>query len=122
MVYRAGDTFFGSPGPLPAKAGHLWIIVHIYDDDLLGAVAVLVSVTMSNPTKDRSCVLNRGDHPYIAGESTIYYKAYEILVTELPVGMQPREPATADLLARVRQGLHASKFTPKGLKAKVPQK
>jgi len=46
-------------------------------------------------------------------------------MVEIPVEnlahLKQLEPLSVDLLSRVRQGLHRSKFTPRGFKSKVPR-
>jgi hypothetical protein len=66
--------------------------------------------------------LQRGDHPFITHDCAVYYQqAQELPVQEIET-MRRQDPVSGQLLSRIRQGLHRSKFTKRGLKSKVPQR
>lgn len=123
MSVQPGDTFYGDPRSLGSQVAHLWVVVAVYEDELdrASVLAVLVSATTATPRMDRSCVLLPGDHPFIHHESCMYYqKAVECPIADL-AQMQPHTPVSRQLLVRIRQGLHRSPQTKRGLKAKVPK-
>ena len=128
MAVSAGDTFLGHAGQLQIQTAHLWIVVHVDNSGLdTSAIAVMVNVTSWTGHGDGACILNPGDHSFINQRSYIYYRqALEVSVTDIEQlvmkqQMQKRVPVSQELLARVRQGLHASKFTPRRLKGIVPR-
>ena len=123
MPLKCGDTFL-----LPKTSGdreHLWIV--ITDPDLATNKAVCVNVTTQQTYSDSTCVLQPGDHPFISHTSVIFYQdARELDLTlvekALTTGIkdfvcQAHDPCSEHLLRRIRQGLIASKHTPKGIKA-----
>lgn len=123
MSVHPGDAFLGDPRQLAAQTRHLWIVVHVHESGLdTCALAVLVSATSWIPGGDTSCALDVGDHPFIAYRSFVYYQmAVEIPVTDVEQNMQRYAAVSPAVLTRLRQGLHASRFTPRGLKRKVPR-
>jgi hypothetical protein len=126
MGVSPGDTFRGDPSALGTAGGaHLWIIVDVYTPELDTCVlAVMVNATSNIPgAGDTSCVLEKGDHPFIHHRSYVFYlKTYEISVTELQALKLPAdEPVSPSLLTRIRQGLHKSTFTKQRFKDNVPK-
>lgn len=71
---KAGETFHArSPS---SSRTHLYIA--ITDPDPNGQF-VIANVTSQSPSKDQSCVIDVGDHPFIRQESVINYA--EALIT-----------------------------------------
>ncbi|MEY4514852.1 MAG: hypothetical protein RLZZ450_6974 [Pseudomonadota bacterium] len=116
-----GDTFLGDPTGF-SGGNHLWIVVAVNKSDMdTSVLAVLVNATTVVPRCDMTCVVNKGDHPFIVHASFIFYqKAAEIPVEDLAT-LKPQARCSDGLLKRVRQGLHRSPHTKRGLKPKVPQ-
>jgi hypothetical protein len=123
LPLQSGDAFL-----LPkssADTEHLWIIVT--EVDAVNSKAVCVNVTTRRPHSDLTAILKVGDHPFIKHESVINYQD----AREMPIDVVEQalatgttqfvciqlDPASEDLLKRVRQGLIDSKLTPKGIKA-----
>jgi len=122
LPLKCGDSFLI---PKSAKATeHLWIIVS--EIDAHTGKAICVNVTTLRRHSDITCVLKRGDHPFVVHDSVINYSD----ARELPINLveqafgaktqrfvcELHEPCTAELLARIQQGLIDSRFTPKGIK------
>jgi hypothetical protein len=123
LPLQCGDTFL-----LPrssAETEHLWIV--LTEVDASTRKAVCVNVTTRRHHSDLTLILNSGDHPFIKHESVINYQdAREMPIDAVEQALAARtaqfvcvqrEPASEDLLKRVRQGLIDSKQTPKGIKA-----
>ncbi len=67
----AGTTFL-----LAAVDIHLWIIV---SDPLIDPDNVLiVNLTSLTPGKDHSCILRRGDHPWIRHDTCVNYQDSQV--------------------------------------------
>lgn len=87
-----------------------------------------VSITTQRPGSDATCVLGPGDHPFVKHPSVVYYqdaRELDLLAIEraLTAGMQNvvctrHASCSPSLLLRIRQGLLASSFTPKNIKAR----
>jgi hypothetical protein len=123
LPLKCGDTFL-----LPKRSSdpeHLWIIVA--ETDPLSRKAICVNITTERPHSDKTCQLDRGDHPFVTHASVIFYQdAREIDLTmvekALAAGIKDfvciaHLPCSSELLARIQKGLIDSKFTPKGIKA-----
>jgi hypothetical protein len=107
---RAGDTF-----TLKDKSvdSHLWVIV---SDPAADAERLLfVSMTSYDITKEKVCLLDVGDHPFITHRTCIAYdfakvaplKALIALRDQGPLAMN--QPVSAELLERIRQGISLSR-------------
>jgi hypothetical protein len=101
---------------------HLWIVVAVNESDFDTAIyVVLVNVTSTAPGGDTSCVLERGDHEFISHRSYVYYGAIQEREPSEIAHLEVQPPCSADLLKRIREGLHRSRFTRRGFKDKVPK-
>jgi len=115
---RAGDTFRFADKRLEQ---HLWVII---SDPLIDVAdpVVIVRLTTNRRGRDRTCVLQPGDHPFITHETVVDYE--EALETSNPcldgfVGHGHaflQEPATPEVLSRIRQGAAVSPRIPEGCK------
>ena len=96
--------------------------------DAATGIAVCVNVTSKQSHSDTTLVLKAGDHRFITHESVINYQD----AREMPINLVEQalvkkteqfvctahDPYSEELLQRIRDGLIASKQTPKGIKAK----
>ena len=60
---------------MPKSSGaveHLWIIVAEIDPSTRKAVCV--NITSEQADSDKTCQLNKGDHPFVTHASVVYYK------------------------------------------------
>lgn len=125
MNIKPGDTFVIDPDG--GSNAHLWIVLAVYRPDLAYEDwALIVSITTLAKAKsvDSACVLNVGDHPFISHESFAYYQRMRevelnILAACVTSG---RQPCLQDLLTRLIEGLHRSRFTRRGFKSRVLRK
>lgn len=125
MSIKPGDTFVIDPDG--GSNAHLWVVLAVERPDwAYEDYALIVNVTTLDKTKlvDPACVLNVGDHAFVSHESFAHYgRMREVeLGTLSGFAASARQPCSADLLKRLIQGLHQSKYTKRGHKARVPQK
>ena len=95
-------------------------------------LAICVNVTSKQSHSDTTLVLVPGDHRFIKHDSVIMYAdaremRIDLVEQALSIALgkptnqfvcQAHDPCTPALLERIRQGLLASKQTPKGIKQK----
>jgi hypothetical protein len=106
---------------------HLWILITDPNPDT--GEAVMVNVTTKQSYSDTTVTLKVGDHPYIRHDSTIFYAdARTIKVAEAEKAITSGQKfitqhatCTPELLKRVQEGLHQSKFTPNKIRALCPR-
>lgn len=110
----------------PVNAGDTFLVAHPYkhlhvvcsDPAADTSKVLLLSITTFRPKEDESCILVKGDHPFITHKSCIRYKDARVasvaqIRTLLNGGqMTRREPVSAELLARIREGAEKSDFLP----------
>lgn len=124
MSTKPGDAFVIDPDG--GSNAHLWIVLGVYQPDMVYEDwGLIVSITTLAKAKfvDSACVLNVGDHPFISHESFAYYQRLrEVELTTLAkFATAARQRCSADLLKRLIQGLHQSKHSKRGHKARVSQ-
>ena len=110
---EAGDTFkYG-------RLLHLWVVLS--DPRMDRAKVVIVNMTTDDGV-DPSCILNATDHPFVQHRTCIRYDMARI-VTDVDLEqyvasntIRPREPVTAEILDRIRQGAAKSPYIPFGCK------
>lgn len=111
----AGDTFILSGGG--QRSPHLWVL--LWGPAGTADSFLAVSFTSLRPHSDRTCVVNVGEHPFIKHPTCVMYSDTRKITREkLDAAIAARaafvqEPASAELLDRVRAGLFASPFTPR---------
>lgn len=114
MGLRGGDTFQAAD---PQREPHLWIILsapeHYPQDPVL-----IVNLTSLRPGSETTCLLTRGDHPFIRHKSCVNYrdsrlvdrrKLEDALERQL---LLRRRRMSARLLRRIRAGAAASPHIP----------
>lgn len=100
---QAGTTFLRADSD-----DHLWIVLSDPHKDPQNVL--LVNMTSAHPRKERACVLNRGDHPWIRHETCINYG--DAVVTTLELLFKARntgalvvqEPLSPSVLTRLWKG------------------
>lgn len=108
---NAGDTFL-----VAHPYNHLHVVCS--DPTADASKVLLLNITTFRPKEDESCILMKGDHPFIKHKSCIRYKDARVasvaqIQTLLNGGqMSRREPVSAELLARIRDGAGVSDFLP----------
>lgn len=100
---------------------HLFILLtNAQPDDSM--LLVSVSTVQANLPHDQTCLLYRGDHPFIRRDSfVVYSKARIELRAKLIRGVnsgffESRESLDEAIFARVCHGVASSRFTPQGIK------
>ena len=105
----AGDTFLTVSKDI---RDHLWFIVS--DPTLDELNVLLVNLTTWKTGKDGSCILDRGDHPFITHKSIINYADARVTSIAKLAKLHElnqiyrKEPLSPAVLARIRQGLRMS--------------
>jgi CTP:molybdopterin cytidylyltransferase MocA len=110
-----GDTFLG--GSEVHGEDHLWIVIN--DPAAHGNSALIVNISTLRPRADTSCLLHRGDHPFIRHDSYVRFGSARAVSCQ-DVGhlfaarrLRPHQSASATLVARIRAAALAStKFPP----------
>jgi hypothetical protein len=117
---NAGETFHAqAPG---STRPHLYVAVTAANAE---GNFVIANVTSQSESKDQSCIMNVGDHPFIRKESVINYAAARV-TNEHAVSAAARRgiirydvPVTPAALARIQTGALSSPHTELGVKAAV---
>ncbi len=115
---RAGDTFRFADRALEK---HLWIVI---SDPMLDVTdpVVIVRLTTCRKGRDRTCILQPGDHPFIAHATVVDYD-WALVISN--AGLEGfvghgqaflQEPIRPQVLGRIRQGAAESEFMPEGCK------
>jgi hypothetical protein len=108
-VLRPGDTFHSE------LDGHLWVVLTEPDDS--GRI-VCVNFTTRQAWSDSTTVCQAGEHRFFAHETVVAYRYAQRYATKtvekyLKAGtFTAKEPCSAALLKKVRDGALRSDFTP----------
>ncbi|OIR24491.1 hypothetical protein BGC33_10720 [Bathymodiolus thermophilus thioautotrophic gill symbiont] len=94
---------------------HLFIIL---TEPVNGEIVTVNLSSYKTSFDDKSCVLDKGDHPFIKHKSYIVYHRSEILkATQLEnITIRQLEQVADDVFRRIIQGLLQSKQTPNKVK------
>ena len=110
---NAGDTFIiDVPGT--SLDSHLWIIIS--DPVTRPDEVILVNFTKYGASKDQACIVERGEHPFISQRTCVEYRRLKVASVEqlqafLDHGlMSSHNPASPDLLAKIRAGVPNSRM------------
>jgi hypothetical protein len=114
MMFAAGDTFLNELSS--AAPQHLWVVISdpVQDDGQL----VIVNFTSWLPGRDESCVLLKGDHPFIRHKTVVSYYDAKIVPREWLVKMERaglvviQSPVSHKMLQKIRDGAAQSEDTP----------
>jgi hypothetical protein len=118
-VTACGDTFLG--GAEVHGDDHLWVIIN--DPQAHDGAAVFVNVSTIRAKTDTTCILRRGDHPFIKHDSYVRFRsAKKALVEELDAlikarRLRPHQPADPALLERIRAAAAAAVEFPEDLRS-----
>jgi hypothetical protein len=107
---KAGDTFL-----LKDKAvdGHLWVVIS--DPEVDEDHVLFVSMTSYDITKEKVCLLDVGDHPFIKHKTCIAYEFAKAAPLKSLVALRDQghlamsQPVSDDLLELIRQGVSLSR-------------
>ena len=110
----AGNTFL-----LGARSAdiHLWVVI---SDPLAEPEnVVLVSLTSWDRTKEQTCLIEVGDHPFVRHRTVVSYAAARWGATSHQLdqlaasgALRPHQPASQPLLDRIRLGAARSRLLP----------
>jgi hypothetical protein len=110
-----GDTFLNLN---PYIATHLWAIVSTPTPE---DQVVMFNFTSRKPGCDETCVIRRGEHPFVKHDTAVAYRRGRLLsrtdwnkLQELGF-YEAQPPLSNALLKRIQQGALDSEFTPIGL-------
>ena len=104
----------------PGVSSHLWFVCTRPDAD--GQVALVSVTSVKTWTKDFTCQLTAGDHPFVQHPTVAAYQLARILtVTTIQarvkrLDFKEREPGSPELIHRLREGALDSTFTPNDVK------
>lgn len=71
-----GDTFLRTDSDR-----HLWVVLSDPSKDPDNVL--LVNLTSWKPEKERACILNCGDHPWVTHETCVNYNDFDAVITTL---------------------------------------
>jgi len=114
MPFTLGDTFLNksSQGLLP----HLWVVISKRTHSLEEVVIVNLTSCRDSGYVDQSCLLNKGDHPFIKHETYVNYRDARIpricnLEKAEATGLLiRREPVDEVLLTKILEGAKTTPF------------
>ncbi|MHC5055762.1 MAG: hypothetical protein ACYTKD_13715 [Planctomycetota bacterium] len=114
MTIEAGNSFF-APWPEPDCVTHLFFVL---SDPSVDREHVLVVPVMAWDAdyKESTCLVDPGEHPFIKHTSYVNYGCAELapadLIEERLVSgeFRTREPASPELLEKIRRGAEQSDF------------
>jgi len=112
-----GDTFQFSGQELDR---HVWVVISdpLRDENHI----LIVNFTTCRPRSDKTCMIQPGEHGFVTAPTCVHYMgAYTVKLGILEGWLDSgrialREPVSADLLGRIRQGAIDSPQTPYGVK------
>ncbi len=114
---RAGETvLMSAPG---VAVPHLWILITDPSKDT--NLGVFVSVTSLRGGKDQTVILRRGDHPYIAKDSVVYFgdaRLWDTALIDADIAsgaVRRLEPCSAGLQRLLQSGILNSPYTPNSI-------
>ncbi len=113
---NAGETFRFAD---PRVEEHLWIVISDPGTDVADPV-VIVRLTTLRRGRERTCILDVGDHPFITHVTVVDYGAAMEVADGNLDGMlgsalaYKQEPMRADVLSRIREGASESPEIPLG--------
>ena len=112
-MLQQGDTFFHRNG----NKRHLHVVLS--DPQKNPNAVYVVTLTTHAANKDQSCVLDRGDHPFIRHKTTVSYNRTELQTAALwedrfnKGQIVPRQHMKPEVLDRILEGAAISDKVPK---------
>ena len=88
----------------------------ISDPDLDPQRVLMVNFSSWKPYRDRACIVEPGDHPFLIRPSCVNYPEARVTSADVLDRLQaanqlfPRQPLSLDLLARIRQCARVSRL------------
>ena len=116
---KQGDTFLG--GKEVHGEDHLWIVIN--DPSAHVGVALIVNVSTLRPNAETACLVRRGEHPFIKHDSYVRYastrraNAADLDKLVKAGRLKSHQPASENLLEKLRAGAKASPLLTEELRA-----
>ena len=116
---KQGDTFLGG-GELHGE-DHLWLVIN--NPSAHAGLALLVNVSTLRPNAETTCIVQAGEHPFIAHDSYVRYGSARCAkVSDLAEAvkkglLKPHQTASQHFLEKVRAGAKASPLLAQELRA-----
>jgi hypothetical protein len=116
---KLGDSFLG--GGEVHGAHHLWLVIN--DPSAHAGVALIVNVSTLRPDAETTCLVHRGEHPFIRHDSYARYLGARSanagdLDRLVKIGrLKPHQAASEMLLEKLRAGAKASPHLAEELRA-----
>lgn len=115
LSLSAGDTFL-TVSKSPSVSDHLWFIISDPTLDEHNILFVNLTTWIPDRKQDESCILNRGEHPFIRHKSIINYSRAQIASLANISALHEqnliimKEPVPDAVLDRIRQGIRVSPY------------
>lgn len=112
---QAGDTFVLIEKDIDE---HLWVVIS--DPNLNEDQIVIVNLTTHSVLKDQSCILKRGDHPFVKRKTIVNYRDAQITNKKdldwwvKSEKLESRRRMNSKVLQRIRAGAAQSEWIPQG--------
>jgi hypothetical protein len=116
---RRGDTFLG--GGEAHGENHLWLVIN--DPSAHSGIALIVNVSNLRPNAETTCLVRRGEHPFMQHDSYVRYgSARRANVVDLEKlvkagRLKLHQIASGTLLEKIRAGAKASSLLAEELRA-----
>src|ERR1051326_4869644 len=116
---KLGDAFLGG-GEVHGE-DHLWFVIN--DPSAHGDVALIVNVSTVRPNAETTCLLQRGEHPFIQHDSYVRYgsargtNAADLDRLVKSRRLKPHQATSKMLLEKIRAGAKASPLLAEELRA-----
>ncbi|MCK5226129.1 MAG: hypothetical protein KAQ89_05380 [Planctomycetes bacterium] len=114
MSFSLGDSF--SHKHLPSLHSHLWIVISELTNSLEQVIIVNFTSCRDSGDIDQSCLLNKGEHPFLMHKTYVNYRDAQIpqicnlKKAEAAELITRKEPISKVLLAKILEGAKASPF------------
>lgn len=108
-----GDTFLAKTPSCDTV--HLFAII----SDIIDNKVLMINVTTNRDGKDQTCIINKGDHPFVKNKSVINYADAteadpKAIDKAMGIAISAHAPLSEKLLKRIQEGCHVSPaFKPK---------
>lgn len=118
MSFSLGNTFINKP--LPNLPEHLWVIISNVKQS--SNEVVIVNFTTFDNRKDSSCVLDKGEHPFVNHRTSVnYYDAKTVSMKTLTQlesygSITRKEDLSDEVLAKILEGAAISPFLKLGIR------
>lgn len=116
MPFSLGDTFLNKSLPDLGLPSHLWVVISKLTHSLEEVVIVNFTSCRDSGDVDPSCLVNKGEHPFLRHETYVKYSGALVpqvcKLEELETSglLTRKEPVDEVLLAKVLEGAKTTPF------------